>query len=273
MSRSSNGCSGSEAGGVWRTIEGLVKGRWLEILIILLIGAVLVDNLFNSGNLFFNRLESWSNTNEGFASILLSALLLAAYVLQFRSNDRQRVLMEQQKDIMIAGYTPVIGVLNQEVKDYTDDDTKQVDEELLLEIVNRGNSLAQDLAIRFEIEHEGRKSLFDSNSVPLIRVEQGTWWTSGSGGTLSHEEEKTRFTAEVSLNTKQGEDLSITEAAEKLFQEENDDKIDRFSVITYLTYKDAMNNPQTIRTNKYNVIEPRGEGSPKLSNANPDAEY
>jgi type II secretory pathway pseudopilin PulG len=257
---------------IWSTI----KTRWVELLGIISLAVIAADLWFASGSWFVNGVKTWASTNNGLASLILSAGLLFAYLLQFRTQDRQRVLMNQQKqimnqqiEIMDAGYTPLIGVTQQTIKDHSSDPETAETESLELTVVNRGNSLATDLELHFLISYDTENQQYTNLSDSLRRTEGGMWWNSGSGGSISSEEDAVEFSiaAEVT-DTKHSQDepVNISDAIDSIF--DNEDDIGEIEIATQLHYKDAKGNHEEIDLTIYTIQSSNGDADLRLSNAN-----
>lgn len=259
MDGSSSDSLGSK---IWSTI----KTRWVELLGIVFLTAVAIDFGAFAGEIFVSGVTTWASNNDGLASVILSAGLLFAYLLQFRTQDRQRVLMNQQKQIMDAGYTPLIGVTHQNLEDHSSNFETSETESLELTIVNRGNSLATDLKLHFLISYDADNQRYTNHSGPLRRTENGVWWNSGSGGSISPEEDEVEFSipAEVTdTEHSQDESIDIADAINDIFGSE--DNVDEIEIATQLHYKDAKGNQQEIDLTIYTVQSPNGDVDLKLS--------
>ncbi|MFC4540439.1 hypothetical protein ACFO5R_00640 [Halosolutus amylolyticus] len=249
-------------------VWSFIKTRWVELLGIIFLAAVTIDLSIYAGEQFVNSVTSWASTNDGLASIILSAGLLFAYLLQFRTQDRQRVLMNQQKQIMDARYTPLVGVTQQTLEDHSSNPEISETESLQLTIVNRGNSLATDLQLHFLISYDTDNQRYTNHSRPLRRTEDGVWWSSGSGGSISPEEDEVEFSvpAEVTdIEHSQDEPIDIADAINDIFVSEGD--IDEIEIATQLRYKDAKGNQKEIDLSIYTIKSSNGDANLKLSSA------
>lgn len=256
--------SDSSRSKVW----SFIKTRWVELLGIIFLAAVAIDLSVYAGEQFVNGVTSWASTNDGLASIILSAGLLFAYLLQFRTQDRQRVLMNQQKQIMDAGYTPLIGVTQQTLEDHSSNPEISETESLQLTIVNRGNSLATDLQLHFLISYDTDNQRYTNHSGPLRRTEDGVWWRSGSGGSISPEEDEVEFSIPAAVTDteySQDEPIDIADAIDDIFESEGD--IDEIEIATQLHYKDAKGNKKEIDLTIYTIKSSNGDADLKLSSA------
>jgi hypothetical protein len=256
--------SGSLGPQIWNGI----KTRWVELLGIVFLIILGADLLLASGDWFVNGVKTWASMNNGLASLILSANLLFAYLLQFRTQDRQRVLMDQQKQIMDAGYTPLIGVLQQKIENHSSDQKFPEAESLDLTIVNRGNSLATDLELQFLISYDTEDQRYTNYSGSLRRTEGGVWWSSGSGGSISPEEDEVEFTTPVKVaDTERPQDapIDVANAIDNIFDSEKD--LDSIEVATQLRYKDAKNNQEEVDLMIYTIRSSNRNSNLKLFNA------
>lgn len=245
-----------------------IKTRWVELLGLIFLTAIAIDLAVYAGEQFVNGVTSWASTNDGLASLILSAGLLFAYLLQFRTQDRQRILMNQQKHIMDAGYTPLIGVTQQTIEDQSTDPETSETESLELTVVNRGNSLATDLQLHFLISYDTDNQRYTNHSDPLRRTENGVWWSSGSGGSISPEEDEVEFSIPARVtDTKHGrsEPVDIADVIDDIF--ETEDEIDEIEIATQLHYKDAKGNQKEIDLTIYTIKSSNGDADLKLSSA------
>jgi len=250
-------------------VAGLVRTRWVEILGIVFLAAIAIDLWFYSGGKFVNGIKNWASNNNGLASLILSASLLYAYLLQFRTQDRQRVLMNQQKEIMNADYTPLVGVTEQTVNDHTSNPQVPEAESIELTVTNRGNSLATDLELQFLISYESNNQRYINCRCPLRRTEDGVWWHSGSGGSISPEECGVEFTTPAKVADSeydQGEHVDISNAIDQIFESNED--IGQIRIATKLLYKDARGNQEEIDLTIYTINSSNGNSDLKLSNSN-----
>lgn len=249
---------------LWR----FIKTRWVELVGVVFIAAVSIDLAVYSGVHFVNQTTSWASTNDGLASLLLSGGLLFAYLLQFRTQDRQRVLMNQQKQIMDAGYTPLIGVTEQNIEDNSSNPKITNTESLQLTIVNRGNSLATDLQLHFFISYGSDNQRYINHFGPLRRTDDALWWNSRSGGSISPEEGEIEFSipAEVSdTKPNQDEAIDIADAIDAIFESGND--ISEIKIATQLQYKDIKGNEKEIDLTIYTIKSSSGNANLKLGTA------
>lgn len=259
---------GSSSNNLRSKTWSFIKIRWVELLGIIFLTAVAIDLRAYAGNTFVNGVANWASNNDGLAPIILSAGLLFAYLLQFRTQDRQRVLMNQQKQIMDAGYTPLIGVTQQTLKDHSSNPKTPETESLQLTIVNRGNSLATDLQLHFLISYDTDNQRYTNHSGPIRRTEDGEWWSSGSGGSISPEEDEVEFSipAEVTdTEHSQDESVDIADAIDDIFDSEDD--VDEIEIATQLHYKDAKGNKKEIDLTIYIIQSSNGDADLKLSSA------
>lgn len=178
----------------------------LLIVLLAFASVVLIDiTLLDGGLLADNLLESAKSNNTAI-SVILSGLLLLAYLMQFLVQDTQTDLMKRQENIMSAGYTPIIGIKSKEWGKQRSEDT-DIDpyeaNKYYLKLVNDGNSTARDLRLWIGVayDHECHDTYYTSTTVPLQRTDEGTWWPTNVGGALSESTEtSTEFVAEPALD-------------------------------------------------------------------------
>ncbi|MFC7204831.1 hypothetical protein ACFQJC_15045 [Haloferax namakaokahaiae] len=183
--------------------------RWyiLPLIAAALLFGTLGDILLYGGSIFSDKILAYAGENKDSLSVVLSGLLLIAYLLQFQSQIAQRKIMNRQEQIMKAGYTPILGVTNQRFgqDEYEGPDiSSHKANELFLDLVNNGNSTARDLQVWFGISYSAcswKTPDIRSNSVPLRRAKDGAWWPAETGGAITDDsEDSVTFSCEPMLS-------------------------------------------------------------------------
>jgi hypothetical protein len=178
--------------------------QFLLIGVLLLIAASAVDFVFRDGAVFLNGLLDYADTHNTALSVLVSALLFAVYLMHYFIQDTQTELVSRQERLMRAGYTPIVGVKSREWgkerDDGTDIETFEANKHYL-KLVNNGNSAARDLRLWIGVQYDSSDEVYyASNSVPLQRTDEGTWWPTDVGGALSETgDEATEFVSSPKL--------------------------------------------------------------------------
>lgn len=159
---------------------------------------------------------------------------------------------------MEAGYTPILGVTKQIFgfeKDAGVPNSKDANR-MYIDIVNNGNSTANDLRIWFGISYDG--SIFSkpirSNEVTLTREEEGSWWPTDTGGALSsHQHCATTFTCDPQLRRRNynpfeaDSEIGIHEALAEL----EEDGVEEFRLAIVLRYKTPVGSEEQIPLTAY----------------------
>ncbi|WP_257627811.1 hypothetical protein [Haloplanus salinarum] len=182
--------------------------------------------------------------------------------MQYLVQDIQADIASQQSELMSAGYTPIVGVVSRKWGKQRDDDMDIETPEAnkyYLELANNGNSAARDLELWIGVYYRFNRSktYFSSNSVPLKRTQEGTWWPTDVGGALSESEGTTEFVAEPKLRKiekssllKRSKEIDETEIGEALKTIYNDG-VNEVSVVFSVTYKTATGENQEIEVGAY----------------------
>lgn len=178
----------------------------LMVVLLVFIFVMLSDMAFLDGRILTNSLLESLKSNNTAISVLLSALLLLAYLMQFLVQDTQTDLMKSQQKIMNAGYTPIIGIKSKEWGKQRSEDT-DIDpyeaNKYYLELANDGNSTARDLRLWIGVnyDYDDHDEYYTSTTVPLQRTDEGTWWPTDVGGALSEATDtSTEFVADPALD-------------------------------------------------------------------------
>lgn len=225
----------------------------------LVLVATIVDISLYDNTLFVESVLKTAKANKASLSVVISALLLFAYILQFLSQHLQRKIMTRQETLMNAGFTPILGVTNHEFGYEIDGETKTQEEKnrLFLDVINNGNATARDLRIWFGISYEGAcrfNPLIWSDEVRLTRKEDGAWWPADTGGALSNSSEfATRFVCEPKLKCRcmdwyvpkllnSYDEIPIHKALKKLEEKESEE----FRLAMVLRYKTTVGNEEEV---------------------------
>lgn len=222
---------------IWGWFEW-VKERIAGIVGVFGILMVLIDAVEYSGNLFTNDLVGYAGENEAALSVIVSALLFYGYILQYRTSDRQRKIMETQTDLMDAGYTPIVGIMD---RDFSDGGNTAN-----LSLINRGNSLARDLHVETIIAYEEPDQIenhYLTYRSPVRRSSETTWWKPDQGILLnegegiSEEDGAVKASADLKLKSTAPEedDEILSEALNSL----HSDGVDTVKIALVLTFKNA----------------------------------
>ncbi len=162
--------------------------------------------MLRDGSVFLNGVLEYADTHNTALSVLLSALLFTAYLMQYFIQNTQTDLASRQEQLMRAGYTPIVGVKDREWGKKRVDETDMATYEAnkyYLQLVNNGNSAARDLRLWIGVAYdvpEDQEIYYASNAVPLQRTDEGTWWPTDVGGALSDTgDEATEFVARPRL--------------------------------------------------------------------------
>lgn len=171
-----------------------ISKRISQILLAVILGLLVfsaIDIVFAEGYIFVNSILDYAKTNDTALSVLLSALLFTAYLMQYFIQSTQTDLAERQEQLMRAGYTPIIGIKNREWgkkrEEGADMETFEANK-YYLELVNNGNSTARNLRLWIGVAYDipdGQNIYYSSHTVPLQRTDEGTWWPTDVGGALS----------------------------------------------------------------------------------------
>lgn len=176
---------------VLRSVKRFIAAYLLPAIGLIVLVAILIDVARFDSRLFVQDTLNFARENEVSLSVIISALLLFAYLLQFQSQYFQRKIMSRQETLMNAGYTPILGVTSQEFGQEREVDTNKPEDmnRFYADIVNNGNSTARNLRMWFGISYNGsplKRPLVRSTEVTLTREQEGTWWPRNIGGALSH---------------------------------------------------------------------------------------
>jgi len=228
----------------------------LGLLSFLVIGG---DVFFFEGEIVVQSIFTIAQTNETALSVVISGLLLFAYLLQFQSQHFQRKIMSRQEVLMSAGFTPILGVTEYKFGHEIEDSTQTAEDKnrLYLDIVNNGNATARDLRVWFGISYNGSSyinPIVKSKEVTLTREKEGSWWPADTGGALSNSSDiSTRFVCEPKLNYRckpwyipkalnNYEEIPIHKALKKLENKGSNE----FRLAIVLRYKTTVGNQEQI---------------------------
>lgn len=168
---------------------------FLPLIILSTVLAISADAGFADGAHLIQPTLSLAKDNQATLSLIISGLLLFAYLMQYQNQRIQRGIMNRQMNLMRAGYTPIIGVSNRswgvnKVDLTADPDPDEVNR-LFLELSNSGNSTARDLRLWTGLLYESTSELdnyFRSYASPLRRTSGASWWHSDKGGAIAQTE-------------------------------------------------------------------------------------
>lgn len=226
----------------------------------LILFAALVDvSLYNS-TVFVQSVLTTAEDNDSALSVIISGLLLFAYMLQFQSQHFQRKIMSRQETLMKAGFTPILGVTHHEFGNDASSERSIPNENnrLYIDIINNGNATARDLRMWFGISYNGVSSispLIRSNEVKLTREEEGSWWPTDTGEALSNSSDSaTTFVCDPELKHRQKswylpklfnnyEPIPVHQALNELDEIE----CDEFRLAMVLRYRTTVGNSEEIR--------------------------
>lgn len=194
--------------GLIRTVITVVLNYILHFASGVAIIVVIIDESTTDGSNLVQPVLSFAKENEAALTVILSGLLLFAYLMQYQNQRIQRNIMDRQVKLMRAGYTPILGVSNrkwgaEKVETGEDQDQKQANR-LFLDLSNTGNSTAQDLRLWTALWYEPTDELnhhYRPKTTPLRRTSDPSWWHSDEGGALAQKEDSTtEFKADPKIN-------------------------------------------------------------------------
>jgi hypothetical protein len=128
--------------------------------------------------------------------------------------------------------------------------------------------LATELQLDFLISYDSGDQSYTNHSAPLRRTEDGVWWSAGSGGSISPEEDEVEFSIPAKVTDtehNQDEPIDIADAIDDVFGPESD--INEIKVATRLYYKDAKGNQKEIDLTIYTIKSSNGNADLRLSSA------
>lgn len=170
---------------------------------------VVLDGVLTDGSVIIQPTMDFAAANRNALSVIISALLVFAYLMQYQSHRIQRRIMDRQVKLMQAGYTPILGVSSRtwgvdQSNNITDIDQQEANK-LLLRLSNSGNSTARDLRIWTGLAYDAPSELeydYCSAEAPLRRTSDTAWWHSDRGGALAPTEdnEPVEFQADPVIN-------------------------------------------------------------------------
>lgn len=235
----------------------------LLVAILALIFFSLIDFVIWGGEVLLNDILEYAKSRNTALSVLLSALLLIAYLMQYLIQDTQTDLASRQEKLMEAGYTPIVGVKSREWgkqrSDEADIETFEANK-YYVQLVNNGNSAARDLRLWIGIEYDpnNNETYYSSTTVPLQRTDEGTWWPTDVGGALSEStDDGTEFVADPKLTkVKKGGLLSKDEEIEKIeigqaLKSMCESGVEEVSIALSIRYTTATGDDQEIKVGIY----------------------
>lgn len=229
---------GKELQQVWNYL----KRRSVELLGLVGMILIAVDFYLYSGSVFVSQTITYAGENQGALSVIFTGLLFYGYILQYRTSDRQREIMENQTDLMDAGYTPIVGIKDRSFKDGGD--------EIDLILANKGNSLARDLRVetviayetpqRADGNHRVEVSHYKTNTTPIERGGTTKWWKPDSGVMIGEGEgieDDLYFSANLKVGSAaiEEDDEFLSKALDSLYE----DGVDTVQIALVLKFRNA----------------------------------
>lgn len=187
-----------ESGGKDQFREPLQFLRYYFLSIVAAVSAIIVvfDKALTGGSIILQPILDFAAANRNTLSVIISALLLFAYLMQYQNHRIQRQIMARQVKLMRAGYTPILGVSSRSWGVEKEDNPIDIDQEeanrLFLMLSNSGNSTGRDLRIWTGIVYDASPELefkYSSEEAPLRRTSDTAWWHSDQGGALAPTED------------------------------------------------------------------------------------
>lgn len=191
-----------------KTASTFISYYFLPLTAVTITTAVIIDKLLADGAYIVEPSLSFAQANDAALTVVLSGLLLFAYLMQYQNQRIQRGIMDRQVKLMKAGYTPILGVSSREWgadrAEPSDDPDQDQANRLFLNLSNSGNSTARDLRVWTGLSYEPTANLechYRSYSSPLRRTSDASWWHSDGGGALTQTEDATiEFKADPKVN-------------------------------------------------------------------------
>lgn len=184
--------------GLFNTASTFIGYYFLPLTTITITAAVVIDKSLAGGAYIIEPSLSFAEANDAALTVILSGLLLFAYLMQYQNQRIQRSIMDRQVKLMRAGYTPILGVSSREWGadrvEHSDDPDQDQANRLFLDLSNSGNSTARDLRVWIGLSYEPTADLeyhYRSYSSPLRRTSDASWWHSDRGGALAQTENGT----------------------------------------------------------------------------------
>jgi len=184
--------------GLAKTASIFIGYYFLPLTAVTITAAVLIDKLLTDGAHIVEPSLSFAQANGAALTVILSGLLLFAYLMQYQNQRIQRSILDRQVKLMRAGYTPILGVSSREwgadKAEPRDDPDQDQANRLFISLSNSGNSTARDLRVWTGLSYEPTADLeyhYRSYSSPLRRTSNASWWHSDGGGALAQTENAT----------------------------------------------------------------------------------
>lgn len=224
--------------------------------------ASIIDITLIGGGLFVNSTLDLFSNNKNSLSIIVSIMLLTAYLMQYLIQNRQADLSEQQENLMRSGFTPILGVTEREwgSEKTEDNDIQHQDaNKVFADLVNNGNSAARDLRLWTGVKYDTNPSAdiyYTSHSTPFQRTEEGTWWPTDRGGALSDsDDESVEFVAspklkKMSSNYLKSDKLSAIDDIGDVIEEIGNYN-DEITIVFSIKYQTATGDEQEITVGAY----------------------
>lgn len=211
--------------GLVKTASTFIGYYFLPLTAVAITAAVIIDKVLTDGTHIVKPSLSFAQANDAALTVILSGLLLFAYLMQYQNQRIQRGIMDRQVKLMRAGYTPILGVSSREWgaerAEPSDDPDQDQANRLFLSLSNSGNSTARDLQVLTGLSYEPTADLeyhYRSYSSPLRRTSDASWWHSDGGGALAQTENATtEFKADPKVNRVERGRLKISRETRPVF--------------------------------------------------------
>lgn len=232
--------------------------------------SVVLDKIVTDGSYIIQPSLSFANQNDTALTVILSGLLLFAYLMQYQNQRIQRGIMARQIRLMRAGYTPIIGVSSREWgadrRNHGESLNQDEANRLFLDLSNSGNSTARDIRLWVGVSYDSPSCsdyIYSSKSVPLRRTSDTSWWHSDDGGALGQTDgNPVEFKADPALAKvedgwfsyrRDGESISLHKALEEL----NDSGVVNVEIGLVLKYTATTGTKEEIALGSYEANLPQ----------------
>lgn len=208
--------------------------------------------------------ENWIQGTEAFVSLLLSLALVIVYV-------RQNKILQEHRQMMSAGYSPVVTVQDVSFSERTGGDflgshRGQI-QTVEITAVNRGNDIAANLKLRCVLEEaergtngllsRGTSALTDPRSVSLyLENESDGIYRDGGPALPPTMEDPTTLYGHTGVNV-DGRYCSIPDAVDRVIEQ----GVDSFRIGFVLQYDDASGDSYSVLLRAFSVEDPQQEMS------------
>lgn len=179
-----------------------IRENWVEITGALFSIFVVVDIVLLNSNILIGPALSSVSGNENAARVIVSVLLLFAYLLQYRTQSQQRKIMERQEELMEGEYFPVVQFHQLEGENEIKIDGNTISGGFItLMLSNSGNSIAKDLRLKFHPKLSGSSDEIElsENTMPLKKKEESTRATITDGGVIPTGVEQEEYRCHVEV--------------------------------------------------------------------------